>query len=1078
MNIQPNIPKREDYCLALDWLRDTLASHNLSHATPDALEFGDNHKVKLGRGNEKGSPAYWARVYRNGSISITFRTFRHGGAEAKYYTGDDRGKPFDQTKYIVPDMTAVCQASKKEEDDKAKKRRESLEFHRGVYNAAKDATAKNFPEDNYFRRKGVEVYAEHIQGLRFNPRGAAYYPLLDRNWDIVGFKVFDPKSDVQKRTVGSVKGSFSLIGTIKEDTTVILIAESVATALSGYAAFGGKFPAVIADHVNNLPLVTKLFREKYPNAGIVILADNDQWKDPDRNPGIEWANKAKQGLREVYVVYPEGLSSPDTDFNDLHAAFGLDEVHNQIVNQLEEDAEETAPSDEPGTTSRSDTNSTVLESIQRSASVGSIIVRACERFVSYVVKAGINCITSAKGTGKTTLLKGVVHHQYNEWEDATRDPDKKVLYISFLRALTATAAEQFNLVNYLDLEGEDSKGRLCEQPRLAICVNSLMKLLDGNKLPKYDVVIIDESESTLRSIARNMPYRDSIYPILKDLVLGANTVVMADANLGSLTHRFLDELGGKRQIHQYINTYRPGKGRKATFYDNESQLITDIETALSEEKRVFVNTNNRRKAEELQTYLMGVETLGLDQNTCKLITGQNAGEEWAKSFFRNPNEAVKGVRLFITTPAVSTGVSIDAIDDAPVFDITCGFFYSGITPVEDNMQGMARAREVKDHRVFVQPTSGRFPRTKEEIMHQIDLGKLELESEGIILRYQSGEGLKAVNTLNTDLTILRIVKDDNGMYMLKEKMVEAYKEEEYHVEFNKEGDGQVSKRVIQAREETKEKRIHAILNAAEIDENKAKELDMKVTTQDESYSLIAYTCRKFYGQLTEEVLNNYQNGRGMGYTMGAFNTATNEETIAMKLAKQGDRFETDINLPSLRRVYFRMVLHAVQGEFGKDSEQIHQFLRIVDSNRKLLKAIIRNIPSWEKLQEKPIYFIREQVQAIGLKLRVVSRKKSGYRTYALDKEQNAFQVRTLTHQSKVQELNYDAGQVLQSFIDGHSAANVVEAFEKESMKPFATEPGLSHLDPGNKKVQEMVEERKRIREIGGQVCPVGDSVLF
>jgi len=84
-------------------------------------------------------------------------------------------------------------------------------------------------------------------------------------------------------------------------------------------------------HSWNLKAVALTMRQKYPNAEIVIVADNDAYTHrPDGtpwNPGIEKGKEAAEAIGAA-VVWPEFAdSSPEekrTDANDYACLYGLD----------------------------------------------------------------------------------------------------------------------------------------------------------------------------------------------------------------------------------------------------------------------------------------------------------------------------------------------------------------------------------------------------------------------------------------------------------------------------------------------------------------------------------------------------------------------------------------------------------------------------------------------------------------------------------------------------------------------------------------------------------------------------------
>jgi len=131
------------------------------------------------------------------------------------------------------------------------------------------------------------------------------------------------------------KGTFFPIdpeGRLGQD--VILIAEGYATAASVHLATGK--PVVAAFDAGDLEPVAVALREKFPNAPIAILADNDHGLSV--NVGVEKATLAAKAV-QGYVIVPSFSEAEKargiTDFNDMHVACGLKRVRSQVEQAVE-----------------------------------------------------------------------------------------------------------------------------------------------------------------------------------------------------------------------------------------------------------------------------------------------------------------------------------------------------------------------------------------------------------------------------------------------------------------------------------------------------------------------------------------------------------------------------------------------------------------------------------------------------------------------------------------------------------------------------------------------------------------------
>nr|WP_249177181.1 DUF927 domain-containing protein [Burkholderia ambifaria] len=131
-------------------------------------------------------------------------------------------------------------------------------------------------------------------------------------------------ADGQKRFLpnGRKSGSFALVG--GEVSSTVLVGEGYATCATLAAATG--MPAAVAFDAGNLLAVATALRGRYPDAGIVLCADDDH--ATPRNPGVIKSRAAAEAVGGAVAVPDFGPDRPaaGTDFNDLAAHLGSDAV--------------------------------------------------------------------------------------------------------------------------------------------------------------------------------------------------------------------------------------------------------------------------------------------------------------------------------------------------------------------------------------------------------------------------------------------------------------------------------------------------------------------------------------------------------------------------------------------------------------------------------------------------------------------------------------------------------------------------------------------------------------------------------
>lgn len=126
----------------------------------------------------------------------------------------------------------------------------------------------------------------------------------------------------------------AVIGQI-EPGKPIYIVEGLSTGASVFEATGCS--TVVSLNANNLPDVVSAYRRSYPEAQLVIVADNDKWKPLTGNTGVLAAARASFENNAHYVV-PEfsnyHVEHEPTDANDLRILLGLDALQSQLSSPL------------------------------------------------------------------------------------------------------------------------------------------------------------------------------------------------------------------------------------------------------------------------------------------------------------------------------------------------------------------------------------------------------------------------------------------------------------------------------------------------------------------------------------------------------------------------------------------------------------------------------------------------------------------------------------------------------------------------------------------------------------------------
>lgn len=238
------------------------------------------------------------------------------GREADTWHSGDASKPLTKAELaaITEARASAAKQRENEQQDAAKKA-----------NVQWDAFAVE-GESAYLANKVVGAH-----GVRFDG-AAVYVPLRDADNALWSFQRIAPDGEKRFFPGGRTAGCFHLIGEVQEDAP-ILICEGYATGATLHEATGAAVACAMNCH--NIVPVCEALRKRYPKTRLLICADDDAKTERERgaNPGVQCAKDAAKRCKCRWVK-PEGLPEDATDFNDLAAHCGIEEVRTQLGNAL------------------------------------------------------------------------------------------------------------------------------------------------------------------------------------------------------------------------------------------------------------------------------------------------------------------------------------------------------------------------------------------------------------------------------------------------------------------------------------------------------------------------------------------------------------------------------------------------------------------------------------------------------------------------------------------------------------------------------------------------------------------------
>ena len=279
--------------------RDILPPHNL-------IGDGKLHRCDAKARGGKGDAAYI--LHLDGLPAGGFENHRDGIGWETWRA--DLGRLLTPTEEEEGRRRIAAARAEREADDKRRKDEAAGRAERLWQGATGDCAGHP-----YLLHKKVEPH-----DLR-QYRGKLVVPARDVDGGLHTLQFIGADGSKRFLTGGRTSGRFHLIGEIGK---LVCIAEGYATGATAHQATG--HTVAVAFDCGNLPTVARAIRERYPDAIIILVADDDHRRAG--NPGLTKAREAAAAVAGFVAVpdFGPNRSPTDTDMNDLAAAAGLDTV--------------------------------------------------------------------------------------------------------------------------------------------------------------------------------------------------------------------------------------------------------------------------------------------------------------------------------------------------------------------------------------------------------------------------------------------------------------------------------------------------------------------------------------------------------------------------------------------------------------------------------------------------------------------------------------------------------------------------------------------------------------------------------
>jgi hypothetical protein len=371
------------------------------------------------------------------------------------------------------------------------------------------------------------------------------------------------------------------------------------------------------------------------------------------------------------------------------------------------------------------------------------------------IHAGITCIRSPKGSGKTHYLAKAVgptleskrrFTTLEDFENADVDgegieyPKSTVLLIGHRQALIRDMCKRLHLQCYLDDPSSqriDAEGKSTQYSipsrnslgRYGVCLDSIGRVFPNGGVvstskeatPHYDVILIDESEQVLAHFLSDTIGEDryKLFEQFQNLLAAADSVVALDADLGWTTVNTLLAIKSKpklkigragntlscpdprqQPLNIYINSWHP-LGREIMTYSTAGQVLELLKSNLLDGHRSFFVSNSKARVKAVSEAIEELGKVAGKRFRTIAITAENSKSEAVQRFINEVRSEILKYDVVLTSPSLGTGVDITFADGGQEIHSVFGIFENLINTHTEIDQQLGRVRNPKNVHVYV-----------------------------------------------------------------------------------------------------------------------------------------------------------------------------------------------------------------------------------------------------------------------------------------------------------------------------------------------------------------------------------------
>lgn len=215
--------------------------------------------------------------------------------------------------------------SQQREQERQRRKLAEIEQRRGLFVSHWQGLAETAfeGESEYLMNKGLVGFTFPVL-----PDGSLLLGLVDESGTVTAAQTITQQGEKRLLAGSAKRGAYHAVNAADAPQSV-LIAEGLATALSVHL-IRPEALTVCAIDSGNLQPVAQAMHQRYPNAQIIIAADNDI-KPGEPNTGKDAAEKAAKAV-SGWVALPPTVKK--ADWNDYHQQYGLEAATTAFKNSM------------------------------------------------------------------------------------------------------------------------------------------------------------------------------------------------------------------------------------------------------------------------------------------------------------------------------------------------------------------------------------------------------------------------------------------------------------------------------------------------------------------------------------------------------------------------------------------------------------------------------------------------------------------------------------------------------------------------------------------------------------------------